>query len=78
MPSDADDQLVWSIPSGAVLSCCDDLVMEGSGEVAFSRGVSYRVVSMHPIADPPFVMLINDQRQRHRLQACDLRQYFGR
>lgn len=28
--SSADDELVWSIPSGSVLMCAQDLVMEGA------------------------------------------------
>jgi hypothetical protein len=78
MSTAADDTLVWSISSGASLACTRDLVMEGSAEVAFTAGRSYRVESMHPIADPPFVKTTNDQGQPHRLEAGDLRQFFGR
>ncbi len=38
--SSADDELVWSIPSGSVLMCAQDLVMEGTGEVAYTAGRS--------------------------------------
>ena len=74
----ADDELVWSIPSGSVLMCAQDLVMEGTGEVAYTAGRSYRVESMHPIADPPFVRTLDNQGQPHALRAADLRDYFGR
>ena len=76
--SSADDELVWSIPSGSVLMCAQDLVMEGTGEVAYTAGRSYRVESMHPIADPPFVKTLDDQGQLHALRAGDLRDYFGK
>ena len=76
--SSADDELVWSIPSGSVLMCAQDLVMEGTGEVAYTAGRSYRVESMHPIADPPFVRTLDNQGHSHALRAADLRDYFGR
>lgn len=76
--SSADDALVWSIPSGSVLMCAHDLVMEGTGEVAYTAGRSYRVESMHPIADPPFVRTLDNQGYSHALRAADLRDYFGR
>ena len=76
--SSADDELVWSIPSGSVLTCAHDLVMEGTGEIAYTAGRSYRVESMHPIADPPFVRTLDNQGHSHALRAADLRDYFGR
>lgn len=76
--SSADDELVWSIPSGSVLMCAHDLVMEGTGEVAYTAGRSYRVESMHPVADPPFVKTLDDQGQLHALRGADLRVYFRR
>lgn len=76
--SSADDELVWSIPSGSVLMCAQDLVMEGTCEVAYTAGRSYRVESMHPIADPPFVKTLDNQGQSHALRAGDLRDYFGK
>ena len=76
--SSADDELVWSIPSGSVLMCAQDLVMEGTGEVAYTAGRSYRVESMHPIAAPPFVKTLDNQGQSHALRAGDLRDYFGK
>ena len=76
--SSADDELVWSIPSGSVLTCSRDLVMEATGEVAYTASRSYKVESMHPIADPPFVRTLDNQGQPHALRAADLRDYFGR
>ena len=75
---DADDRLVWSIPSGSILACAHDLVMEGTGEVAYTAGRSYKVESMHPVADPPFVKTLDNQGQSHALRAGDLRDYFGK
>lgn len=76
--SSADDRLVWSIPSGCILMCGRDMVMEGTGEVAYTAGRSYRVETMHPIADPPFVRTWDNQGQSHALRAADLRDYFGK
>lgn len=74
----ADDLLVWAIPSGSTLACVRDLVMEGTGEVAFTAGQHYTVASMHPIADPPFVRTIDNQGESHALGPADLRRFFGR
>lgn len=74
--SSVDDELVWSIPSGSVLMCAHDLVMDDTGEVAFTAGRSYRVESMHPIADPPFVRTLDNQGHLHALRAAELRDYF--
>lgn len=77
MAIETDDELVWSFPAGSKLTCSRDLVMEGTDEVAFSAGRIYRVESMHPIADPPFVKTFDNQGEPHRLGADDLRQFFG-
>ncbi len=76
--SDADDRLIWSIPTGSFLTCARDLVMQGTTEVACTAGRIYKVDSMHPIADPPFLRIRDDQGQLHTLEAGDLREYFGR
>ena len=76
--SSADDELVWSIPTGSLLTCMRDVVMTGTGEVAYAAGRNYKVESMHPIADPPFVRTLDDQGNLHALRADDLRNYFGR
>ena len=65
--------------AAAAIACAkDNLVMEGTGEVAYTAGRSYRVESMHPIADPPFVKTLDNQGQSHALRAGDLRDYFGK
>lgn len=73
-----DEKLIWSITSGTVLKCVKDLVMEDGGEVAFKAGLAYRVTSMHPIADPPYVKLTDEQGCSHGLEAVDIRNYFSR
>lgn len=74
----ADDELVWGFTSGSMLTAVRDLVMEDSGERAFTSGQSYRVDSMHPLAHPAFVRVKDDQGVSHQLRAEDLRTYFGR
>lgn len=73
-----DDVLVWSMQAGSILTCTRDLVMEGSGEIAFTAGVSYAVNTVHPIAEPAFLRLLDNQGVSHALQASDLREYFGK
>jgi hypothetical protein len=72
------DKLVWDCSTGTRLKCIKNLVMEGSGEQAFTQGQTYRVESMHPIAIPAYVMVIDDQGEVHTLEGDDLREYFGR
>lgn len=71
-----DDMLVWDTPSGTSLTCTKSVRMEGTDEVAFTEGIVYRVASMHPIADPAYVKLLDDQGQVHRMEGSDLREYF--
>lgn len=73
-----DDKLIWGTPVGTLLLCLRDLVMDATNEVAFRAGHAYRVTSMHPIAEPPFVKLMDEQGQIHRLEAQDIREFFGR
>lgn len=73
-----DEKLIWGITSGTVLKCVKDVVMEDDGEVAFKAGLAYRVTSMHPIADPPFVRLTDEQGCSHVLEATHIRTYFSR
>lgn len=74
----ADDELVWGLTSGSMLTATTDMLMEDSGDRAFTAGQSYRVDSMHPLAHPPFVRVKDDQGVSHRLHAGDIRTYFGR
>lgn len=77
MKISADDKLIWSLNTGALLRAAKDLVMADDGERAFTAGVAYRVKSMHPIANPAYVILVNDQGHDHKLYGEHVRQYFG-
>ena len=76
MTDEADNRLIWNLHTGRTITASRDLVMEGSGERAFTNGNTYLVESMHPIAEPPFVRVQNDQGDVHALTASDLRTYF--
>ncbi len=73
-----DDKLVWDLGSGSKLFATKELVMEHSGERAFTAGMSYTVESMHPIAEPAYVVLKNDQGLPHRLEGSHIREFFRR
>lgn len=73
-PSDA--ALIWSLGRGAPITAFKDLIMVDTGERAFTAGLTYFVSTMHPIANPPHVVVSDDQQQPHKLEAADLREYF--
>lgn len=74
-----DDQLVWSMTAGTKLRAVQDVVMEDpAGVRAFTGGLTYSVETMHPVANPPFVTLRNDQHQQHRMNAEHLKKWFCR
>ena len=77
MEATADDQLIWSLGTGRAITATKDLVMDNTGERAFTAGVTYCVKSMRPIADPPYVVLIDDQGEDHRMEAEHLREWFA-
>ncbi|MGV5287504.1 hypothetical protein ACV4WX_32320, partial [Pseudomonas aeruginosa] len=62
-----DDKTVWDTPSGYVLTCNKTLCMEETQVQVFTEGKRYRVESMHPIAIPAFVKVIDDQGELHML-----------
>lgn len=74
----AADKRIWGIPSGTRLTCTKSLVMEDDGSVAFTTGNSYTVVSMHPIADPAYILLVDDQGESHKLNGDHVAEYFCR
>ncbi|POA78683.1 hypothetical protein [Pseudomonas sp. DP16D-R1] len=74
----AADKRVWDCSTGTRLRCIKNLLMDDSGEQAFTQGQNYRVESMHPIARPAFVRVIDDQGEPHELDGDHLREYFGR
>jgi hypothetical protein len=73
----AADKRVWGTSSGMQLTCIKHLVMTDSGEQAFTEGKNYKVLSMHPIAVPAYVRVIDDQGDSHTLNGDHLREYFG-
>lgn len=72
----ADDKLIWGLPTGWALTALKDLVMEDTQERAFTAGNFYRVKSMHPIAEPAFVVLVDDQGHDHKLHGSHIREFF--
>ena len=73
----ADDKLIWSLGTGTPLLATKDLIMEDDHQRAFTAGNTYRVKSMHPIANPAYVVVVDDQGDNHRLNAEHVREYFG-
>lgn len=75
-----DDRLVWDTPTGATLFATRTLHMDGEEDRApvFTKGRAYRVVSMHPIACPAFVKVIDDQGTEHILEGEHIRAWFSR
>lgn len=73
-----DDELIWSLGSGSRITATKDLIMVDTDERAFTAGITYTVSTMHPIAEPAYVVVIDDQRQAHRLEAADIREFFDR
>ena len=72
-----DDKLIWSLTTGMLLAATKDLVMEDNKERAFTSGKRYRVKSMHPIADPSYVILVDDQGEDHKMTGEHIREFFG-
>ena len=73
----ANDKLIWGLGTGRLLTATKDLRMEGTGERAFAAGKTYRVKSMHPIAEPAYVVLVNDQGDDHKMAGEHIREFFG-
>ena len=75
-----DDQLVWDTPTGTVLFATETKHMEGEEDrpPVFTRGRAYRVESMHPIAVPAFVRVIDDHGSNHSLYGEHIRAWFAR
>ena len=72
----ADDKLIWSLGTGRLLTATKDLVMEGSCELAFTAGKTYKVKSMHPIAEPSYVIMVDDQGADHKMYGEHIREFF--
>lgn len=72
------DKLIWGIPSGTLLTCAKSVAMKDDGTIAFTAGKKYAVVSMHPIAEPAFVSLLDDQGVSHKMTGDHVAEYFNR
>lgn len=72
-----DDKLIWNLPTGSRLACIQSVVMTDDQIVAFTAGRIYFVESMHPIADPAYVRLTNDQGEPHKMTGEHIRQFFS-
>lgn len=73
-----EDKLVWDTPTGAVLVCKKSVVMTDDQVEAFTAGKEYTVDSMHPIAEPAYIRLTNNQGESHMLNGEHIRQFFRR
>lgn len=76
MQTSNNDTRIWALAAGSVLAATRDLIMEDGGERAYTSGQTYVVSSMHPVADPPFVVALDDQGLPHRLAGEDVAKYF--
>lgn len=74
----ADDQLIWRIPTGTRLTCTKSVVMTEDQTEAFTAGQVYVVESMHPIAEPAYLRLTNNQGESHKIAGEHLHQFFNR
>lgn len=73
----AFDKLIWSIPTGTRLICIKSVIMEEDKVESFTAGRSYVVESMHPIAEPSYVRLTNNQGETHKMTGEHIRQFFN-
>lgn len=62
MEISAEDKLIWICGIASMLTATKDLVMEDNMECAFTARKTYRMKSMHPIAEPAYVIVVDDQR----------------
>lgn len=60
---------IWALSAGDVLVANRCLHMEESGLRVFTAGKRYPVLSMHPLADPPFVKVRDDSGHENIIQA---------
>lgn len=72
----ADDKLIWDLPTGSRLTCAKSVVMTDDQAEAFTAGRMYVVESMHPIAEPAYVRLTNNQGASHKMTGEHIRQFF--
>lgn len=72
------DKLVWSLKAGAVLTARQTLRMEDNADGApvFVEGNTYSVRSVHPIATPAFVTVLDEHGEKHTLMGNHVRDWF--
>lgn len=73
----ADDKLIWELSNGARLTCTKSVVMTDDQSEAFTAGQVYVVDSIHPIAEPAYVRLTNNQGESHKMAGEHIRQFFN-
>lgn len=73
----ADDKLIWELSDGARLTCTKSVVMTDDQSEAFTAGQVYVVASIHPIAEPAYVRLTNNQGESHKMNGEHIRQFFN-
>jgi len=74
----ADDRMIWDLSPGSKLTARVDLHENEDQALPtwFTGGVEYRVESMHPVADPPFVEVRTDDGECTQLLAEHIRAWF--
>ena len=73
-----EDHFIWGMPSGTPLVCIDDMLEDGVGDRLFTAGGHYSVTSMHPIAVPAYVQVVNDLGVPLVLDGKQLKKHFER
>jgi hypothetical protein len=74
----ADAQAIWNLARGFVLTA-----LHSSGtaafpsQSAFTQGCEYTVLSMHPLANPPHVVVQSDMGHRVGLTGRNVRENFS-
>lgn len=73
-----EDQFIWGMPSDTPLVCIHDMLEDEIGERLFTAGGHYSVTSMHPIAVPAYVQVVNDFGVPLVLDGKQLKKHFER
>lgn len=73
-----EDQFIWGMPTGTPLVCIHDMLEDGIGDRLFTAGGRYSVTSMHPIAVPAYVQVVNDFGVPLVLDGKELKKHFER
>lgn len=60
---------IWALDAGDLLVAKRCLHMEESGQRVFTTGQRYIVQSLHPLMNPPYVVVTDDTGEPNRIQA---------